>query len=150
GGQSYLAFLRDGGDSAVLALNDIENMTVDGGSGADRLTGGPQGDTLFGGAGDDIITGGAGSDTVSGGGGNDRIDVGNDAPPTPIRGNDWQDDVDCQAPSNRSHDTVTADSSDNVAPGCHVVGNPHSRVNSINAGADTIDAGAAEFDIAYG
>jgi RTX calcium-binding nonapeptide repeat (4 copies) len=150
GGHSFSAFLRDGDDTADVTLQYVGYLNVDGGSGADRLTGGPEGDALFGGAGDDTVIGGSGSDTVNGGGGNDRIDVSNDALPTPIRGNDWQDDVDCQAPSSRSHDTVMVDASDNVAPGCHVIGKPHSRVNTVSAGADTIDVAGTEFDIDYG
>jgi hypothetical protein len=150
GGNVFSASLRDRDDTAEVALQGIGNLQVDGGSGDDHLAGGPEGDTLYGGAGRDTIVGGAASDSINGGGGSDHIDVGNDPQTPAIRGNDWMDDVDCRAPSKRSHDTVIADASDNVAPGCRVVGNPHSHVNTVSIDSDWIDVAGSEFEIDYG
>ncbi len=59
----------DGRAGVVIA----PNITLDGGAGADRLTGGTTGATLLGGMGNDTIIGGAGADYVLGGDGNDAV-----------------------------------------------------------------------------
>ncbi|MEZ5774160.1 MAG: hypothetical protein R3D33_05495 [Hyphomicrobiaceae bacterium] len=52
------------------------SFTVNGGAGADDITGGSGNDTLNGNGGADTLAGGAGNDTVNGGAGNDIIDGG--------------------------------------------------------------------------
>ncbi|MFM7783639.1 MAG: hypothetical protein ACKPE6_03175, partial [Gammaproteobacteria bacterium] len=50
----------------------LQAVSVDGGSGSDRLTGGSGADTLSGGDGDDTLTGGGGNDRLDGGNGTDE------------------------------------------------------------------------------
>jgi RTX calcium-binding nonapeptide repeat (4 copies) len=147
GGYAFTMNLRDGDDVADVPELEEGGLIIDAGSGADRVTGDA---TIFGGPGNDTIIGGGASSQVSGGGGNDFVDVSNDPPARPLGSNDWVDDVDCEAPSSVSHDTVKADSGDNVAPGCHVIGNPHRRVRTQHADSDTADVGGFEFDVSYG
>ena len=76
--------------AALTGLAGLTTITVNGGSGADRLTGGDGGDLINGGTGPDELSGGAGGDLVRGGddadelsgdGGDDRLigDRGADA-----------------------------------------------------------------------
>lgn len=73
-----------------LQVRGVEQLNLQGGSGADTFTGerwndilngGEGGDTLNGGIGSDFLNGGAGNDTLNGGNGNDFLlgDEGNDA-----------------------------------------------------------------------
>jgi Ca2+-binding RTX toxin-like protein len=62
-----------GGDGTGPYSNDVE---LDGGVGADRLTGGTAQDTLIGGDGDDVADGGGGSDRLVGGAGDDALTGG--------------------------------------------------------------------------
>jgi serralysin len=67
-------YVYDRNDS-VVNKTDLP-MTVDGGTGKDRLTGGPRADRLLGGDGADTIQGLDGSDYVDGGAGNDGVNGG--------------------------------------------------------------------------
>jgi Ca2+-binding RTX toxin-like protein len=63
-----------GGNDSVNAAGlqaGVVQLTVDGGSGADRIVGSDGADRLVGGAGDDQIEGGRGNDAMFGGDGND-------------------------------------------------------------------------------
>jgi RTX calcium-binding nonapeptide repeat (4 copies) len=68
--------VRGGDGDDVLAGS---GLTLDGGPGADRLTGGPGGEGIYGGPGPDRIVAGAGGDNVDGGQGNDWIVAGSDS-----------------------------------------------------------------------
>ena len=94
-----VVFLGDGGDSISFVTPDPEfnsstNVTVNGGNGADAITGnslvtstvwtlngGAGNDTLIGGSGNDRINGGPGNDTMSGGPGNDVYEMDADQEP---------------------------------------------------------------------
>jgi len=70
----------DGGDPATYTgeadnvMSDVEN--VEGGAGADTLTGNDSANEIVGGAGIDTLSGGAGDDVIEGGGQADVIDCG--------------------------------------------------------------------------
>ncbi|MEU8237424.1 calcium-binding protein [Actinoplanes missouriensis] len=87
------AFLSDRNDSLVNKAR--VRIDVDGGTGADSITGGPLNDGLYGRSGADKIWGGAGDDYLMGAEGNDRIwgGVGNDV----INGQGGNDAIDGQA-----------------------------------------------------
>ncbi|CAN5325808.1 calcium-binding protein [soil metagenome] len=74
--------LNAGGNTLNLGGATGNFYTVNGGNGADIITGGDHGfgDHLLGGGGNDTITGGAGVDTITGGGGADTVNggIGND------------------------------------------------------------------------
>ncbi len=53
-----------------------QDMELDGGSGADKLTGGGGGDEISGGGGTDTLSGGDGDDEISGGAGGDKLTGG--------------------------------------------------------------------------
>jgi Ca2+-binding RTX toxin-like protein len=80
GFESILVVLGDGDDLASNDPNTAAQLpfTVDGGDGADRLTGSAQSDLIDGGPGADIIEGGQGDDSLRGGCGNDGLDGGED------------------------------------------------------------------------
>ena len=59
--------------SAAALPSAITNLTVDGGTGDDLLTGSQGNDLLLGGDGMDVLIGGRGSDTMFGGAGNDAF-----------------------------------------------------------------------------
>ncbi len=61
-------------DQSVASFN--LNTVIDGGRGADSITGGNENDTIYGGCGDDVISSGQGNDVVHGGRGNDSITAG--------------------------------------------------------------------------
>lgn len=64
------------GDDTLSGLNGIGTLTaltMDGGTGDDRVTGGDGDDTLLGGTGDDVVDGNRGVDTVRGGTGDDHL-----------------------------------------------------------------------------
>ena len=82
--------LGDGDDVATVSAPLAVPVIVDGGAGADRLTGafeggaetllgGPGNDSVNGSTGDDVLDGGAGEDTVNGGGGSDVVGGGEGA-----------------------------------------------------------------------
>jgi hypothetical protein len=96
--------------------------TLEGGSGADRLTGDYQRDTLEGGSGADVIRGGPSGDLLDGGYGRDRLDGegGRDV----ILARDGERDVivcGTNQPGTPELDTVTVDYFDAVARDCEVV-----------------------------
>ena len=66
---------------------------VDGGGGADTITGSSFADDLRGGAGNDTLNGGDGNDTLNGGAGTDLLNGGNDADTFVITGNEAQNDT---------------------------------------------------------
>jgi Ca2+-binding RTX toxin-like protein len=101
--------------------SDVEN--VDGGTGADTLTGsatanrlrGNAGaDTLTGLGGDDTLEGGTEGDTLTGGSGEDVLDGGAGDDTLNSRDNGTVDTVSC----GEGTDTVNADTTDNVAADC--------------------------------
>lgn len=64
------------GDDTLSGLNGISTLTtltLDGGTGDDRVGGGDGADTVLGGAGDDVVDGNRGVDTTRGGSGNDHL-----------------------------------------------------------------------------
>jgi predicted ester cyclase len=67
--------LAGGGDDVVRMIGSFpeEQTTINGGSGADTLTGSIGDQTLIGGTGNDVVTGGDGDDTAPLGTGNDRF-----------------------------------------------------------------------------
>lgn len=70
------AVLLDRGDGLSFGSVTTLPVTVDGGSGNDRLLGGDGNDVLVGGAGDDFLGGGGGDDRLDGGAGDDYLAVG--------------------------------------------------------------------------
>jgi Ca2+-binding RTX toxin-like protein len=62
----------------IGSLTGIEQISVQAGSGDDRITGGSDLDMLSGNNGDDRLTGGGGADVLTGGAGNDVLDGGAD------------------------------------------------------------------------
>jgi Ca2+-binding RTX toxin-like protein len=62
--------------AAASALPDVSTLRLDGGDGADTLTGSGSNDFLIGGAGVDFIDGGGGDDTINPGTGNDTSQGG--------------------------------------------------------------------------
>ncbi|MBQ4404778.1 MAG: hypothetical protein II857_10275, partial [Selenomonadaceae bacterium] len=62
-----------GGTDNDKLLGDKGNDSLNGGDGADTLSGGTDNDKLLGGAGNDSLNGGDGADTLSGGTGNDKL-----------------------------------------------------------------------------
>ena len=65
--------LGDGDDRASLAASLGVPASIDGGPGADVLSGGAARDLLFGQDGDDVLDGGGAADDLDGGAGDDRI-----------------------------------------------------------------------------
>ena len=66
----------NGGDDIITAGNGLATLiqlTIDGGTGNDRITGGDGNDMLIGGDGDDVIAGGRGNDNALLGTGNDTF-----------------------------------------------------------------------------
>ena len=67
--------LGQAGADGLSANDDVDNHVVlDGGDGADTLTGYAFGDTLVGGSGDDVLRGGAGGDVLRAGDGDDALE----------------------------------------------------------------------------
>ncbi|MFN3857820.1 MAG: Ig-like domain-containing protein [Caulobacter sp.] len=89
----------DGDDTYVVSPQSVGEITINGGDGADTLTGNGSGDLTFngeggddvltGGSGDDVLTGGEGSDTITGGDGVDTAVVAGDAT-IELVGGAWQ------------------------------------------------------------
>ncbi|HAA62705.1 MAG TPA: hypothetical protein DCE39_17405, partial [Planctomycetaceae bacterium] len=94
---------EDGDDvlSADGVRIDNVRLRLDGGDGADTLTGSRDADTLWGGSGDDRVDGGRGDDTIVGGEGDDDID-GQDGDDV-IVGNDGNDTLD----GGEGHDSLS-------------------------------------------
>ena len=93
----------DGDDTlsaASVRIGDVR-LRLDGGDGADTLTGSLDGDTLWGGLGDDRADGGRGDDTMVGGEGDDDFD-GQDGDDV-IIGNDGNDTLD----GGEGHDSLS-------------------------------------------
>ena len=69
---------REAGESyVVFGETSVGNGgSIDGGDGADNISGGNARDTLSGSAGNDVIDGGSQSDIINGGGGNDTLTGG--------------------------------------------------------------------------
>jgi Ca2+-binding RTX toxin-like protein len=59
-----------------LAISDLVNGNVQGGSAADRVQGGAGADSLTGNGGNDVLSGGGGADVLTGGAGADTLDGG--------------------------------------------------------------------------
>ncbi|MCC6720404.1 MAG: Hint domain-containing protein [Acetobacteraceae bacterium] len=75
-GVGGLSYPYNGGYQYQVDLSHIENVTVLGGTGDDRLAGGSgSNDTLSGGAGNDYLQSSGGTDTLLGGDGDDTISV---------------------------------------------------------------------------
>lgn len=71
-----LVINANGGDDIITASNGLSTLiklTIDGGTGNDRITGGDGNDTLRGGDGKDVINGGRGNDTALLGTGDDTF-----------------------------------------------------------------------------
>ena len=66
---------RGGNDTVSVqnAAQALENVTIDGGAGDDRLTGANGAETFIGGAGDDFVDGNVGADSAQLGSGNDTF-----------------------------------------------------------------------------
>jgi VCBS repeat-containing protein len=89
----------DGDDTYVVSPQSVGEIAINGGDGADTLTGNGTGDLTFngeggddvltGGSGDDVLTGGEGSDTITGGDGVDTAVVAGDAT-IELVGGAWQ------------------------------------------------------------
>ncbi|MDF2235095.1 M10 family metallopeptidase C-terminal domain-containing protein [Albimonas sp. CAU 1670] len=79
-------------DDDVMRASDLRNTTLNGGEGADTLTGGAKTDHLYGGDGDDSLDGGASRDHLFGGAGDDSLlgGFGNDY----LYGDDGADTID--------------------------------------------------------
>jgi Ca2+-binding RTX toxin-like protein len=76
GTSERLVVNANGGDDSFAASGDVASLiaiSVDGGTGNDRISGGNGNDTLIGGAGDDAIDGNAGADSAFLGDGNDTF-----------------------------------------------------------------------------
>lgn len=76
GSAEQLVLRAHGGNDSFTASGDLASLialTVDGGSGNDRITGGNGNDTLIGGAGNDVIDGKQGDDKVFLGAGDDSF-----------------------------------------------------------------------------
>ena len=70
-----VSVLGEAGDDVLEANADVDNRVVlDGGDGADSLTGYAFADTLLGGTGDDVLSGGAAGDVLRGGEGDDALE----------------------------------------------------------------------------
>jgi Ca2+-binding RTX toxin-like protein len=94
-----------GGDDSLVASDGVGTLTqlsVDGGSGADTVTGsdgpdlilgGEGNDTLNGGGGDDRIVGDRGNDTMNGGAGDDALVWNNGDGTDVMNGDDGRDDI---------------------------------------------------------
>ena len=65
-----------GGDDQVYATDTRASVSIEGGSGNDRLVGGLGNDLLLGGAGSDVLVGNSGRDILIGGLGSDVLDGG--------------------------------------------------------------------------
>src|SRR5204862_462508 len=82
GTSEHLVLNANGGDDVFTASNGLAkliSLSVDGGTGNDRITGGDGNDRLTGGDGNDVINGGRGNDTVFLGAGSDAATVAGDA-----------------------------------------------------------------------
>ena len=98
----------DGNDGLYLGMAPLDFPTrIDGGSGADRITGGSQRDVVRGGAGDDTLTGGTGRDALSGEAGDDTFEADDGIP----------DSISC----GDGYDIVKADALDLTAEDCELV-----------------------------
>jgi Ca2+-binding RTX toxin-like protein len=76
GTSENLVVNMNGGDDTFTAGNGLApliSLTVDGGTGNDKITGGDGNDTLIGGDGNDTLVGGRGSDVMLGGTGDDTF-----------------------------------------------------------------------------
>jgi Ca2+-binding RTX toxin-like protein len=76
GSAENLVLNANGGDDIITAGNGLApliSLTLDGGTGNDRITGGDGNDKIFGGDGDDLVFGGRGNDTAFLGAGNDSF-----------------------------------------------------------------------------
>ncbi|QOV90933.1 hypothetical protein [Humisphaera borealis] len=69
-----------GGADAISVFDtaqyEVGDVTIDGGGGADKISGGNGDDHLYGGGGNDLVQGGNGADYVDGAAGNDRLTGG--------------------------------------------------------------------------
>ncbi|WP_306395562.1 DUF4214 domain-containing protein [Telluria beijingensis] len=85
------AFISDNFVDGSHPDGSTRGLSIDGGPGADRLTGGRFDDLLRGGAGDDTLDGGLGNDVLEGGAGNDYLtdSFGNNI----LRGGDGNDQL---------------------------------------------------------
>ena len=72
-----VTFAFSGTDAQIALL--VQSIELDGGSGADKLTGAAGSDEISGGGGRDTLIGGAGADEISGGAGGDTLTGGADA-----------------------------------------------------------------------
>ncbi len=116
----------EGGAGADRLTGSAADNVLIGGSGADRLTGGSGGDELSGGAGPDTVSGGAGGDDLSGGNGKDQLNAGSDR--DVVRGGAGRDTIatndrsaDLVSSCGAASDAVTADRRDAVATDCERV-----------------------------
>jgi TolB protein len=128
-----------GGNDTLLAVDPgYVGDTLEGGSGADVLTGDYRPDTLEGGSGSDILRGGPSGDVLDGGAGRDRIDGegGRDL----ISARDGERDVVVCGTNIRGTpelDTATVDRFDVVASDCEVVHGKGARSNRIGTAGRT-------------
>jgi uncharacterized delta-60 repeat protein len=90
-GRKVRAIVISGGagdDMLTVAADVAVPVTLDGGTGNDKLSGGAANDVLFGGAGDDSLYGGNGDDTLDGGPGSDHVGYNGVGPTNSEPGND--------------------------------------------------------------
>jgi len=105
-----------GGTGADTISGSGGNETLSGGAGDDRIDGHAGNDALHGGSGNDIIADGAGEDTVSGGSGNDIIHASADGDDDVYDGGDGCDTLDYSS----SQAGITVDFTNGTASGCDI------------------------------
>ncbi|MDA0185096.1 hypothetical protein OJ997_32630 [Solirubrobacter phytolaccae] len=73
--ESFLVKGNSGNDtlSGLNGISALTTLTMDGGTGDDKVGGGDGADLILGGSGNDVVDGNRGVDTVRGGSGNDRV-----------------------------------------------------------------------------
>jgi Tol biopolymer transport system component len=128
-----------GGNDRLLAVDPgYTGDTLEGGTGADLLTGDYRADTLDGGAGSDVLRGGPSGDLLDAGPGKDRVDGegGRDI----ISARDGARDVivcGTNTPGTPELDTATVDRFDVVASDCEVVRGKRSKSERIGTAGRT-------------
>jgi Ca2+-binding RTX toxin-like protein len=125
--------------------NLVENNTLDGGSGKDRLFGKEGSDKLIGGDGDDILDGGDGSDTLLGGDGKDTF-IGGEGDDN-IIGGDGEDSIDFSLVDREmsvdlSAGIATGEGEDTLSSIEHIIATKHNDRLVANEKNNIIKAGA--------